>query len=120
MSDDEKGRIGLSGSQNSDARRGSREGEAAEWARLHAIVRGHVQGVYFRAHTRRRAQDLNLRGYVRNRWDGTVEVVAEGPRKALEQLLAFLHVGPPSAWVEGVDVDWGAATGEFWAFEVRY
>jgi acylphosphatase len=91
-----------------------------EWARLSAVVHGRVQGVNFRAYTRRRALNLDLRGYVRNSWDGTVEAVVEGPRKALDQFLAFLRVGPPSAWVERVDTTWEAATGEFWTFEVRY
>ncbi len=110
----------MSGSQNSKIRRDPHDREPTEWARLKAVVHGRVQGVNFRAYTRRRALDLGLRGYVRNSWDGTVEVVAEGPRKALDSLLSFLRVGPPSAWVERVDVNWEGATGEFWSFEVRY
>ncbi len=88
--------------------------------RLHAIVHGRVQGVSFRYYTRRRAGELGLRGYVRNLGDGTVEVVAEGPRPALDRLLSFLHTGPPAAIVTQVDVHWAAPTGEFSRFEVRY
>ena len=62
-------------------------------ARLHASVRGLVQGVSFRYYTLHRARELGLRGYVRNLWDGSVEVVAEGPRQSLEQLLTWLHQG---------------------------
>ncbi|HFD39215.1 MAG TPA: acylphosphatase [Anaerolineae bacterium] len=89
-------------------------------ARLHAIVHGRVQGVSFRYYTRRRAGELGLSGYVRNLWDGTVEVVAEGPRPALDQLLSFLHTGPPAAIVTQVDVHWTAPTAQFDRFEVRY
>jgi acylphosphatase len=63
---------------------------------------------------------LDLRGYVRNRPDGTVEVVAEGPRSDLEALLAFLRVGPPAAVVTEVEIRWPAATQQFDQFEVRY
>ncbi len=93
--------------------------DARTLARLHAVVHGHVQGVFFRAHTRRWALDLDLRGYVRNRDDGTVEVVAEGERGPLGQLLDRLRRGPPQAWVQMVDVDWQPPSGEFWSFEVR-
>ena len=92
----------------------------AENVRLSAIVHGLVQGVNFRFYTRRQANLLGLVGYVRNKWDGTVEVVAEGQREALERLLDWLHVGPRSAVVERVDAWWGEATGEFNRFEVRY
>ncbi|MCS7056031.1 MAG: acylphosphatase [Thermoflexales bacterium] len=87
-------------------------------ARLHAIVRGVVQGVNFRYTTRREAQRLSLVGWVRNRPDGTVEVTAEGPRPQLEQLLDFLHRGPPMARVTAVEATWQPAGGEFTTFEI--
>ncbi len=89
-------------------------------ARLEAIVHGIVQGVNFRYYTRREAAQLGVVGYVRNRWDGTVEVVAEGDREKLEQLLRWLHRGPRSAVVEKVDVRWTEPMGKFTRFEVRY
>jgi acylphosphatase len=89
-------------------------------ARLHAIVHGRVQGVNFRYYTRRRAVELGLGGYVRNVWDGTVEVVAEGPRSALDELLAFLRVGPRGSIVTEVSAQWPAPTSNFERFEVRY
>lgn len=88
--------------------------------RLYAVVYGRVQGVSFRYYTLQQARSLGLTGYVRNRWDGTVEVVAEGPRGNVEALLAFLHVGPRSAFVTRVDVQWSAPTHEFSRFEVRH
>ncbi len=89
-------------------------------ARLCALVRGYVQGVNFRWYTRQQASRLGLGGYVRNRADGSVEVVAEGSRENLEQLLTWLHRGPSLASVERVDVSWEEPTHEFSSFEVRY
>lgn len=96
------------------------EGTESAQARLQAIVHGRVQGVNFRYYTQRRASELGVTGFVRNLWDRTVEVVAEGRRADLENLLSFLHVGPPAALVTGVDATWVAPTGKFNRFEVRY
>lgn len=93
---------------------------ATDTKRLHAIVHGYVQGVGFRAATQRRAADLRLTGWVRNRWDGTVEVVAEGPQAALDDLKRFLRNGPSSATVDQVDDTTEPATGEFSGFNIRY
>jgi len=87
---------------------------------LHAVVSGIVQGVNFRYYTVRQAELLSLTGWVANRWDGTVEVVAEGPRADLQVLLDWLSHGPPSATVTGVQADWEQAMGEHIAFRVRY
>ena len=88
-------------------------------ARLRALVRGRVQGVLFRAFTEDHARRLGLVGWVRNPPDAdTVEVVAEGTRSALEQLLAHLHQGPPRAHVTQVDVEWDAERHEFGSFRV--
>ena len=87
---------------------------------LHAIVRGQVQGVNFRSSTVTQAARLSLAGWVRNLPDGSVEVLAEGPRPVLEQLLAFLRHGPPSARVSGVEPAWQPPTQSFQQFEVRW
>jgi acylphosphatase len=89
-------------------------------ARLHAIVHGRVQGVNFRYYTVRTAQHLGLTGWVANRWDGTVETVAEGQREELNEFRDFLHQGSPSAMVQQVDVRWETPTGQFRRFGVRY
>jgi len=86
---------------------------------LRATVTGKVQGVYFRAHTQRQAEQLGLSGYALNLPDGGVEVIAEGDQAALETLLAWLHHGPPDAAVTSVQPQWGAASGEFQSFEVH-
>src|SRR5678816_142671 len=88
--------------------------------RLHAIVRGHVQGVNFRAYTQLKANALGLTGWVRNITGGAVETIAEGSTDALEEFARFLHEGSPSASVSGVEESWGAASGEFHDFHVRY
>lgn len=88
--------------------------------RLHAIVDGRVQGVSFRYYTVQRAGELGVVGWVRNRFDGTVEVVAEGFRGQLDKLAAWLHRGSPSAMVTSVDIRWLPATEEFSGFRVRY
>lgn len=88
--------------------------------RMQAVVRGLVQGVNFRAATQRAAARLGLKGWVRNQNDGSVAVAAEGPRPALESLVAWLHQGPPSAQVTAVETAWLPARGEFTSFEVRW
>jgi acylphosphatase len=89
-------------------------------SRLEATIQGRVQGVSFRYYTRRRAGDLGLVGFVRNEPDGSVSVVAEGPRPRLEELLSFLRVGPSAAFVTEVKTRWPAPIGRFNRFEVRY
>jgi len=87
---------------------------------LHAIVRGRVQGVNFRSSTIHQASRLGLSGWVRNQPDGSVEVLAQGPRPTLEQLLTFLHQGPPGARVTAVEPAWQPPTETFNQFEVRW
>lgn len=72
---------------------------------VRAVVRGRVQGVFFREATRERALELGIRGWVRNGEAGNVLVHAEGPEEAVDQILAFLREGPPAARVEEVDVE---------------
>jgi acylphosphatase len=72
--------------------------------RVHIVVKGRVQGVFFRASALERAQELGLRGWVRNRSDGAVELVAEGDEPAVAGLVDWCHHGPPSAKVDSVDV----------------
>lgn len=88
--------------------------------RAQIVVRGIVQGVNYRWFTQRRADEMHLTGYVRNMPDGTVFVVAEGPRNEIEALMDTLRLGPSAAVVESVQVEWHAPSGEFDRFEVRY
>jgi acylphosphatase len=67
------------------------------------FVAGHVQGVFFRASTARRARELGLAGHAVNLDDGRVEVLAIGPREDVDALCEWLRIGPPAARVEHVD-----------------
>jgi acylphosphatase len=79
--------------------------------RLHAVVWGDVQGVGFRWFLFGEGRRLGLSGWVRNNSDGTVELVAEGPRVDLEQLRITAETGPRHARVDHVKVEWTAAEG---------
>ncbi len=86
--------------------------------RLHAVVEGRVQGVNYRYFVTQQAQILHITGWVRNRWNGAVELVAEGRRPDLDKLVAALRRGPPASYVTDVELEWLAATGEFAGFRV--
>ena len=86
---------------------------------IQAIVHGLVQGVGFRYFVFQRAQPLGLTGWVRNLYDGTVEVHAQGPEHKLQQLLEFLSSGPRGSRVTLVERLWVAPTGEFTDFRIR-
>lgn len=79
--------------------------------RARVRVVGMVQGVFFRQGTANEANRLGLAGTVRNRPDGSVEVVAEGAREVVEALVAWCRRGPPAARVEALEVEWGAPGG---------
>jgi acylphosphatase len=68
------------------------------------IVHGRVQGVFFRDSMRERAYAHGVNGWVRNRRDGTVEAVLEGPPEAVERVVRFSETGPPQARVDHVEV----------------
>ena len=88
--------------------------------RAHLIIEGRVQGVWFRDSTRQEADRLGLGGLVKNRFDGSVEVVAEGPRERVETLVAWCHHGPPAAMVAGVREFKEDFTGEFDSFRIVF
>ncbi len=86
---------------------------------LHLIISGRVQGVWFRGWACEQAEKLGLRGWVRNRTDGSVEAVIAGPEEALETMLARCEQGPPLAKVSEVaSVTWGGEVPE--GFEQRH
>ncbi len=95
------------------------EGGGPAPARLDAIVRGRVQGVGFRYFALREARSLGLSGWVANESDGSVHVVAEGPRDALEALVPRLEAGPPAGWVDGVTTRWEPARGIGGGFRIE-
>ena len=88
--------------------------------RVRIIVHGRVQGVFYRAQTVDIATDSNLKGWVKNRDDGKVEVVAEGERLDLERLTEWCRRGPKHAVVTNTEIFWEAFTGEFENFTIKY
>jgi len=92
----------------------------ADLVSVQAIVYGYVQGVLFRDFVSKRATELGLTGYVRNLPGGSVEVNTEGRKKQLEKLIGYLKVGPPTAEVEKVVVNWSEYTGNYSRFAIRY
>ncbi|MEX0621957.1 MAG: acylphosphatase [Candidatus Woykebacteria bacterium] len=88
--------------------------------RISIKVIGDVHGVGFRFRTVETAQDLDLRGWVMNASDGSVQIVAEGEKEKLAQLVQWVKQGPSFAKVERVETSWEKATSEFRGFEVRY
>jgi acylphosphatase len=81
-------------------------------ARARVVIRGRVQGVFFRVETAERARSLGLNGWVRNNRDGTVEAVFQGDRDRVESMLAWCRRGPAAASVENVEVEWTATRDE--------
>ena len=86
--------------------------------RLHVTIEGHVQGVGFRYYISDQAQFIGLTGWVRNKYDGQVEVVAEGARPDLEKLLKYLQRGPSGAYVSKISEEWSTASGEYRRFSI--
>ncbi|MBW1998713.1 MAG: acylphosphatase [Deltaproteobacteria bacterium] len=88
--------------------------------RVRLVIEGRVQGVFFRDSTRRRALSLGIKGWVKNRPDGRVEVLAEGPEDKVRQLVAWCHKGPPAASVTRVEETPEPYRGEFDSFDIVF
>ena len=88
--------------------------------RCHIFVSGRVQGVFFRATTKEMAEIIGVTGWVRNTENGKVEVMVEGEKEKVEQLIKWLRKGPPLAKVEKLDIEWQQYKGEFEDFKIKY
>ncbi|MBT9313257.1 acylphosphatase [Leptothoe kymatousa] len=89
-------------------------------ARIKITVYGRVQGVGFRYHTRKKAQALNLTGYVTNKPDHSVEIVADGPAGQLKALVEWAKIGPDRANVERVETEDCLPINRFDEFVIEY
>lgn len=87
--------------------------------RAHVFVRGRVQGVFFRANTRKEARKKGLAGWVKNLPDGRVEAVIEGEKAKVEELVSWMREGPRMARVEEVEVTFEEAKNEFDGFRIK-
>jgi acylphosphatase len=88
--------------------------------RVKIIVSGRVQGVNFRRYTQLTAEQLGVRGWVRNLPDGEVEACFEGDADAVDSLVEWCRSGPPSSRVDSLDIQEQTFTGEFPDFQIRY
>ena len=92
-----------------------------KYLRVEIVVKGLVQGVSFRVYTKRKASSLGLTGYVRNLSNGDVEVVAEGKRNQLLQLVKWLRKsGSPASNVTDVIIDWSEKLTNYTSFRVAF
>ncbi len=88
--------------------------------RIHLIIHGKVQAVFYRSNTHKKASELGLKGFVKNLEDGTVEVIAEGSEEKINELIEFCRNNPGYSKVDKVDVKEEKVTNEFESFGVRY
>ena len=88
--------------------------------RARVVISGRVQGVFFRAETQRAAEQAGVRGWVRNRADGTVEALFEGTKEAVDRVIAWCHQGSPASRVTDVSVIWEEFKGEYEHFRVSH
>lgn len=88
--------------------------------RAHVVISGKVQGVFFRAETQRAAMARGVEGWVKNRPDGSVEAVFEGPEEAVVAMLEWCKTGSPRSRVDKIDVAWDVDRREFAGFEIVY
>lgn len=91
-----------------------------EKARVNIIVTGIVQMVGFRYNTVSKASQLDIKGWVRNNRNGSVEIMAEGRREDVEELVKWCHKGPSGAVVKSVDYNWLDYVGDFKDFSINF
>lgn len=88
--------------------------------RAHLLITGRVQGVYFRSYARSEAENLNLKGWVRNSVGGSVEIIVEGNKADIKKFIDWCHEGSPPSKVTRVQVEWQEYQGEFDRFSISY
>jgi len=89
-------------------------------SKAHIFVSGRVQGVFFRANTKKKANQLGLTGRVRNLSDGRVEIVLEGDKDKIKRMIDWAHNGSRSARVDDVEIGWEEYSNEFSKFEIKH
>lgn len=87
---------------------------------IYCVITGTVQGVNYRAYIQQSADERKIVGWVRNRSDGTVDLVAQGDPDTLKEFIECLHEGSLHARVEGVSVDWRTAKKHYDDFAIRH
>jgi acylphosphatase len=87
--------------------------------KMHILVKGTVQGVYYRYNALKKAGEYHLTGWVRNRVDGSVEILCEGTEEDINNIVRWCKKGPERAYVSEIETTWEQHTGEFNVFEIR-
>ncbi|BDC35435.1 acylphosphatase [Candidatus Methanoliparum sp. LAM-1] len=90
------------------------------FARAKIIVQGKVQGVFYRVFTQKNALKLGLKGWTRNLPNGDVEIICEGDKESIEELIKKLWEGPPLSKVDNVEICWEEYKSEFKDFTIKY
>ncbi len=85
---------------------------------VHISIRGRVTGVFFRAAAQREARRLGVTGWVRNRNDASIEILAEGDEDAVKEMIGWAHHGPSAARVDNVDVRYRSFSGDYSDFQI--
>jgi len=87
---------------------------------VHVVISGRVQGVWFRANTKQKAEQLGVTGWVKNTADGKVEAIFEGDKKHIQEMIDWCHQGPPSAQIEQVEITEQSLSNGFDGFSIKY
>ena len=87
---------------------------------VHVLISGRVQGVWFRASTKQKADQLGLKGWVRNTNDGCLEAVFQGNDKQVSEMINWCHQGPPLAKIEKVNVTKKQSMDTFKDFSIKH
>jgi len=87
---------------------------------VHVIITGRVQGVWFRANTRQKAEQLGVTGWIRNTRDGCVEAIFEGEENDVKEMVEWCHRGPPLAKIDNVEIRNQNPTNGFDSFSIKY
>lgn len=88
--------------------------------RVQIVVTGLVQGVFFRFNTMRKALELGVNGWVKNRKDGKVEILCEGHEEDVKRMIEWCMKGPEGAFVSNTEIQWEDYSGEFHTFQITY
>ena len=91
-----------------------------ELANVHLVISGYVQGVGYRWFVMRKAEEYDLKGYARNLYNGDVEVEAEGPKFMLVDFAKELRIGPRSAHITDMKIEWGKYEGKYKGFDIKF
>ncbi|WP_342305928.1 acylphosphatase [Methanolobus sp. ZRKC5] len=92
---------------------------AEEFSSAIILVKGKVQGVYFRKFTMENAKKLGLTGFAQNLPDGRVKVFAEGKTPSIQKLINYLDIGPALARVDDLDISWSSFSSEYSDFDIK-